>query len=108
MKGHEKMPTLKQLKEKLNKTFKVISATPPEVAGIIKDKVLVRYEERDYETGSGIKSYLITVCDMEGNILTPISYESQELCERVIKANALFDESKIQKILNKYNKEKYQ
>lgn len=98
------MPDLKTLKQNLNKAFKEISASPVDVAKIVNSHVIVRYEERDPETGGRTHEYLFTVCDLDGRRV-PVSYESQELAERVIAADAIFDLKKIQEIVDKYSEE---
>ena len=96
---------LKTLKKLLNKTFKQISASPVEIIKVLDDVVLVKYEDRDPITGGRTKDYLYTACNLDGDIITSISYDSLELCERIVNAGALTDEVRIQEIVDAYNEE---
>lgn len=100
------MTTIKELKAKINHNFKQISATPPEIICIYKDHVIIKYEERDFETGCATKDYLYTLVDYDGNQITPISYCDVELCKRVINMGDVKNLDKIQAIVNAYNLEK--
>lgn len=100
------MATFKELKAKINQNFKQISATPPEVICIYKDHVIIKYEERDFETGCATKDYLYTLVDYEGNQITPISYSDIELCKRVVDMGDIKNLDNIQAVVNAYNLEK--
>lgn len=98
------MTTLNQLKQKLQETFRDISASPVEIQETYGDCVIVKYEERDPITGGKTKDYLYTICDLDGKLVDEEHvYGDYELCRLVLHTCSMNNPVKIQEIVESYN-----